>query len=196
MSHHVYTTEAFVLDSGPGREADKIYWLFTKELGMIRASAQGVRLQKSKLRFSLQDFSYITVSVVRGKEWWRVTNAVPEKNIFTDYKDRKYIVYAFARIFRLLRRLIPEQDKHETIFSTLIEAVQFVEQQSLDAKSTQILEYILALRIVHALGYIGAVPTLESFISSPLTKEMLEKGAGHSKEFVSVINASIRESHL
>ena len=63
MAHHVYTTPAYLIESTPSGEANKSYLLFTKDLGMIRATAQGVRLLKSKLRYSLQDSQCHTLSL-------------------------------------------------------------------------------------------------------------------------------------
>ena len=57
--HHIYTTKAIIIKSLPLGEANKIYFLLTKDLGFIKASAQGVRLDKSKLKGHLEDFSAI-----------------------------------------------------------------------------------------------------------------------------------------
>jgi DNA repair protein RecO len=198
MSHHIYTTDAFVLESGAGKEADKVYTLFTQELGMVRASAQGVRLLKSKLRFSMQDFSLSTVSIVRGKEWWRVVNAVPILNLFTEYKSKKYLVYTFARIFRLLRRLIPEEEKNEPLFTLIIDAIDYIKDHAEEPKQVVVFEYIIALRILNLLGYVSlqTQPELQQFISEPLSEALIQKGEPYTKQFVTLINASIRESHL
>ena len=57
MSHYRYKTEAFILGSISTGEANRFIDIFTKELGRIRATARSVREERSKLRFSLQDFS-------------------------------------------------------------------------------------------------------------------------------------------
>ncbi len=56
--HHIYHTEGIILGSKNYGEAGKYYSIFTRDLGMIYASAQGVRKMSSKLRFILQDFAY------------------------------------------------------------------------------------------------------------------------------------------
>ena len=66
--HHIYHTEAFVLGSRNVGEANKMLSLYTRELGLVYAHAQGIRLGKSKLRFGLQDFSHATVDLVQGKD--------------------------------------------------------------------------------------------------------------------------------
>ena len=74
--HHIYHTEGIILGSRNFGEAGKHYYIFTRDLGMITATAQGVRKMSSKLRFVLQDFSYIKIDLVQGKNIFRVTNAL------------------------------------------------------------------------------------------------------------------------
>ena len=75
MHHHIYHTQGFVLSSRNVGEANKILTVFTRELGLIRATVQGIRLNKSKLKFSIQDLSFATIDFVKGKEVWRITSA-------------------------------------------------------------------------------------------------------------------------
>ena len=82
MLHHIYHTEGFVLSGQSVGEANKYFRIFTKDFGMVGAMAQGIRLLQSKLRYSLQDYSYSKISLVRGKQVWRIVGAIKEK-IFT-----------------------------------------------------------------------------------------------------------------
>jgi DNA repair protein RecO (recombination protein O) len=59
--HHIYHTEGFILSSRNVGEANKILTIYTREIGFVKALAQGVRLVKSKLRFALHDFSYTNI---------------------------------------------------------------------------------------------------------------------------------------
>jgi len=54
--HHIHHTEGIILESRNFGEGGKYYSIFTRDLGMVYASAQGVRKMSSKLRFILQDF--------------------------------------------------------------------------------------------------------------------------------------------
>jgi len=63
--HHIYHTHGFILSSRNNGEANRMLMIYTREMGLIRAVAQGIRLHKSKLRFTLQDFSYVNVDLVR-----------------------------------------------------------------------------------------------------------------------------------
>lgn len=75
MSYHIYTTKGIVLSERPWRESDRIYSILTRELGLVHATAIGVRKEASKLRGAIEPVSLSTVSLVRGKEYWRLTSA-------------------------------------------------------------------------------------------------------------------------
>ncbi len=64
-----------ILSARPLREADRVYSILTRDLGLIRATALGVRKESSKLRGVLEPISLSNVSLVRGKEYWRITSA-------------------------------------------------------------------------------------------------------------------------
>ena len=43
MSHTIYNTEGFILKSLNFGEANKYFFIFTKDFGLIKAAAQSVR---------------------------------------------------------------------------------------------------------------------------------------------------------
>ncbi len=196
MAHHVYNTDAFVLDSGSLGEANKIYLIFTRELGVIRATAQGVRLLKSKLRYSLQDFSHTTLSVVRGKELWRITNAKSEESLYALYADKKDVMRVIAHIFLLIKRLIHGEDKNEELFDILVQAFDFLKGRELTKEQSASFEYILVLKILNNLGYLGNVQELSAFIRSEWNTELLDAMYAVKKIALQEINRSLKETQL
>src|ERR1035437_5747826 len=103
--HHIYHTEGIILGSRNFSEAGRYYSIFTRDLGMISASAQGVRKMSSKLRYVLQDYSYVKVDLVRGKDFWRLTSA-SKTNKLELLSKRPETFAIFGNISRLLRRLL------------------------------------------------------------------------------------------
>ena len=75
MSYTIITTPGFIIGSRPRGEAGKLLSIFTRDLGLVLASAQGIRLEKSKLRYAARDYSFGEYSFVKGKEFWRLTDA-------------------------------------------------------------------------------------------------------------------------
>ena len=136
MSYAVYTTRGFILGSSPTGEASKLYVLYTEDFGLIRAKAQGVRLVQSKLRYNLEDYSFCTISLVRGKEFWRITGAVSDTS-------PKETVILRARVLNLVRRLVQGEEKNEKLFEAL-----------LPLASSVISEVSILSQILFSLGYL------------------------------------------
>jgi DNA repair protein RecO (recombination protein O) len=196
MAHHIYTTDAFVLDSQLSGEADRYYTLFTKELGLIRATARGVRLQKSKLRYSLQDFSRSTISLVRGKEVWRITSARINDSLFARYREDKAVLHLVAQITTLLRRLLGGEEKNEELFTLISDGISFLEQKSYSAQELKYLEIIIVLRILNNLGYLRHVEEFKLFLREPLTETLLISLEPLKAQALKEINMSLKETQL
>src|SRR6185503_5050887 len=127
--HHIYHTEGIILGSKSFGEAGKIYYIFTRELGMIKASAQGVRKISSKLRFILQDFAYLKIDLVRGKDFWRLTSA-EKTNELENISKRQEVFKTVSNIARLLRRLLAGEDANEALFSDLVRGFSILEKSN------------------------------------------------------------------
>ncbi len=196
MAHHVYNTEGFVIEGTNSGEANKFFSVFTRELGMVRATAQGVRLLKSKLRFSLQEFSYTRISLVRGKEVWRITNAKVEWNLFHMYRNDKEITHMIAQVFLLLKRLIPGEEKNGLLFHVLSDAFLFLQENTLNKDEINSFEKIIVINILHNLGYIGNNPQLNQFIATPWSIELLTLMTEKKKYAVQEINRAIQATQL
>ncbi len=95
--HHIYHTEGIILGSKNFGEAGRYYFIFTRELGMIYASAQGVRKMSSKLRFVLQDFAYLKIDLIQGKDFWRITS-VSKTNLLENITKRASTFEVFVNI--------------------------------------------------------------------------------------------------
>jgi DNA repair protein RecO len=200
MSHHIYHTRGIVIEAFDVREANKSYWIFTRDLGMIFVSAQGVRLVASKLRFSLQPLSITEVSLVRGRSGWRVVNAREISNIYWRIKDIPQSVGMSSRVLRLVRRLVTGEEKNESLFDRLFGGLTYladgVDGRQLTTKQVMNLEFILLLQVLYTLGYFAPPIELLWCINDALSPEMIEGMSDFRREAVVHINASIKETQL
>jgi DNA repair protein RecO len=201
MSHHIYTTDAFIIESNLLGEADRYYTLFTRDLGLIRATARGVRLQKSKLKYSLQDFSRSSVSLVRGKDIWRLTSAKLEDSLYVRYKNDTLVLTVVAQIMALMKRLVGTEEKNEALYMILSDAFIFLESCIWNATEESIaelknFEIIVVLKILHNLGYMASVKELAPFIDEQLSQHVLHAMHEHKKAALKEINNSLRETQL
>jgi DNA repair protein RecO len=127
MAHHVYQTEGIVLGGIRTGEANKQLALFTKELGLVSAAAQGIRLLKSKLRYSLQEYTVGSFALVRGKNVWRITSAQSSSNLHTSLQDRQNAFLAIARILSLIERLVRGEERHPELFATVLSGTEYIQ---------------------------------------------------------------------
>jgi DNA repair protein RecO (recombination protein O) len=192
MSHNIYNTEGFILKSVNFGEANKYLFVFTKDFGLIKAAVQGVRHLKSKLRYNLEEYSLGQVSVVRGREIWRVTSA--EKKLTIRETENFLLI---SRIFSLLIRLLHGEEKNDLLFNSLRNGVVFLSETKMSEKDRASFECIMALRILSALGYIGALGDFDQFTASPyFTPELLLVMSALKSRAILEINKSLKETHL
>lgn len=173
-------------------EANKYFLIFTKDFGLVRVAAQGVRHLKSKLRYGLSEYSLARISLVRGREVWRLTSAESEQTI----KDQN-LIQLWSRIFSLLLRLLHGEERNDFLFASLEDGLAFSTQNILPEEVLNSLECILALRILSSLGYIGKLGQFDKFIESPyFTLELLVSMSALKTQAILEINKSLKETHL
>jgi DNA repair protein RecO (recombination protein O) len=156
MSYHIYQTEGYVLESMNVGESNKLLTLFTKELGLVRAAAQNIRSSQSKLRYSVQEMSFGTFALVRGKEVWRLTSA---RKLISLYDPRLPVTLRrmFARLLALVVRLVPGEQKNTDLYAVLsaLSAFCFSKEAS-DMRASALakeIELLASLRVLSTLGY-------------------------------------------
>lgn len=172
-------------------------YIFTKELGVVHASAQGIRLLKSKLRYSLQDFSYANISLVRGKDIWRVTNASSVTTRFPNIFSQPEYFEIYTKILTLLRRLLNGEEKNEALFALLVKALDFLETSAPKTFPPLSFECMLVLQILHNLGYGSPHSAFEEYgLSVNWSEELISSFEPHRSRALAEINSSLRESHL
>jgi DNA repair protein RecO (recombination protein O) len=192
--HHIYHTEGLILGSKNSGEAGKYYSIFTRDLGMIYASASGVRKMSSKLRFVLQDFSYVKIDLVQGRDFWRLTSA-SKTNQLEKISQNQETFAVFYNIANLLKRLLAGVEPNEALFVDLINGLAVLEKIE-NQNDLRNIEVVLVLRILNNLGYIGGDETLKSFIKSPFERDVVFEVAKNRTKILSEINKALKETHL
>ena len=211
--HAIHTTPGFVVSSRSTGEAGKFISIFTRDLGLIRASAQGIRFEKSKLRPFIQDYSLGVFSFVRGKEFWRLTNAQENilQNVSLVGRDREVWNVGkkelIARIALLLGRLLQGEDAHPELFVTLDSLFVFLANfrigttsganDKLNDELLNNLESLIVVRILHRLGYVANIPIISEYLVSDKISEQLLMSLKERRVLINQhINKALRESHL
>ncbi|HWH16093.1 MAG TPA: recombination protein O N-terminal domain-containing protein [Candidatus Paceibacterota bacterium] len=181
---HKYHTRAIVLGRSPLAESAALIALLTEEFGLVRARAEGLRKPGAKLAHALQTFDLSEVTLVRGKEGWRLSGAVLEAHLFEslDAPSRSRA----GRVNGLFLRLMHGEGGDATLFSLWLEFLTLLPRLSEEAQDAA--ECFFALRLLGHLGLdAGAVPEDNGY--APLSPE-------ERRTLVTRINRGIAASGL
>jgi DNA repair protein RecO len=141
MSYTIHNTEGLVISQRPLREADRIYSILTRDLGLIRATAIGVRKDSSKLRGALEPISFSSLSFIRGKEYWRATSAEEIKKIPSTPEILRPMV--------LLEKLVQGEAPNPELFEDVRKIIISEEERG------EMFEVCLVSTILFHLGYLN-----------------------------------------
>jgi len=186
---HKYATEAIVLSRSPLAEASSLITLLTKELGLVRARAQGVRKPGAKLSAALQTLARSDVILVRGKEGWRLSGAILVEPHFTSLTPtaREHA----GRIAHLILRLLSDIAEGEAfeIFEELLKILPTLSEEEQDA-----VEVLAALYVLQEVGVDAGevVPQQDGRFG----KAAREYAVAQRKELIVRVNRGIEASGL
>ena len=189
-------TRALVLRLLPLRESDRLVELFTRECGLLRAVGKSVREERSKLRFSLEPYSLAEVTLVRGREVWRIRGAQQSRSFYRTLMDAPSKVRLVGNIFLLLSRLLAGEEQNRKLFDHVIEAIEELSPLKLSADELRAYESIMVLRILSELGYRLPRPDWKKYLDTPLTRTLCQEFLPLRREAVVLINEALSETHL
>ena len=201
--YQIYQTEGIVLKSFNFSEADKYLLILTRDFGLIKIAAKGLRKVSSKLRYSLQEFSVAQISLVQGRSIWRLTNASCENNFFFDLGKDKDKLIVVKSVLDLLTQLLSGQEKNENLYILVKEAFSFLGQNDFFTKELKGFESLLVLRILYSLGYLDenrkvkeGLPYSVFLGSNEWNLELLDKIEKNKRKIIFDINVSLQSSQL
>lgn len=197
MSYHTYNTAGLILDTRPTGETSQYVYVFTRELGLVGAHAQNTRHVSSKLRYSLDAPARSTVSLVRGKNMWRLISAVPDKSFYAAFRGDEQKQIISARVFFLVKKLLAGEESHQELFDVISTGLDFLESSIGETEQIKNFEAIIILRILHMLGYVPETENLKSFYSTTEWSREIVQALGSKRAVaIKVINESIKETGL
>lgn len=195
MSHHIYRTRGIILASQPAGESNRFYRIFTEELGLVGATAQSVREGRSKLRYTLQDFSFVTFDLVRGKEVWRIISAGASRPLEAIKNDSARIKL-FVGFCALLTRLLHGEGRDQELFEEIERVADFLEAHAVEKDIVLSFETLSTLRVLAHLGYVDP-QGYERFLDvNAYSVDILREFEKIRLEILLKINASLNASHL
>jgi len=140
--------EGVVLRHSNWGEADRLLWLYTLELGKIRAIAKGVRKPRSRKGGHLEPFTRVNLLLARGREIPIVTQAEavdPYLALRDDLLRGTYASYAVE----LLDRFTYEEGENRSLYHLLVDTLTRLVQ--LDELDLVIHYYVI--RLLDLMGF-------------------------------------------
>lgn len=197
MTHHIYHTRGIILGSVSTRESNKYYKIFTEELGLVGAMAQAVRKHTSKLRYTLQDFSWINVDLVRGREVWRITSAIAEGDENTSqreiFPENRVLL---ARVCALVARLVHGEEQNTVLFKELSDITEFLKKEPIPLPLHTSFETLATMRILAYLGY-DHFESYKDFVEHTLwSHEVVASFESVRRKALYEVNRVLKETHL
>jgi len=194
MAYQTYTTEAIVCGSFASKTADKSYMLFTRDAGMVYATARSVREERSRQRYALQDFSLVSVSLIKGKSGWRIGSVEAIRNYFLESALRAVRTSVFKQV-RLLRRYVQGETPDSALYAEVKQQLDTLVSPVLSNRL--VVEQVAHTRLLHHLGYIALAQPLSSLVNGSFS-EVLPKltQVALSKKLALAISQADTVSHL
>lgn len=190
---HKYSTRALVLARTPSGEESITASLLTEEFGLIRARSQGARKGSAKMSAGLQTLSASEVTLLRGRDVWRMAGAVLETNWARELGGaaRKRA----ARVMELADRLIRGEHADPELFLILTSFLSALAQRSEEEQDAA--EMLAVLRMLHALGVdAGDTYGEANDYTSGTSTSALERARTDRTALIARINHGISESGL
>ncbi len=197
MSYVTYRSEGIVLGGASFGEGNRYVAIFTRDFGLVNMRVQGVRTVQSKFRCHLEDYALTQIGFVRGRDSWRLTNAVKVYNIDARLMEKPRARRLAAQLISLLKRLAPPDEPYPALYDDLRQLFEYFLIYTENRHEINKLEYIVVARILHAFGYFSSdVPFTELFTNNPMSSTALMCAEQMQKEIRNEINRSLRSTHL
>ena len=197
MSRQFYQLAGFIIARRELGEADWLLLVITADYGLIKVVAKGVRLTKSKLRPSLTRFRPVQLTVVKGREIWRLVGAERTSGENLPLPLERL----FVKLAVLLERLVPPEAPASELYDELAGGFAYFSQLAraaeLSSPALAAGETILVLRILKALGYASPAAGLPIELwRGRWNEELLTQAAGVKRQTITVINQALAASQL
>ncbi|MDE2071449.1 MAG: recombination protein O N-terminal domain-containing protein [Patescibacteria group bacterium] len=209
----INVTEGIVLEKRPLGEESAQVAILTERFGLLRATAQAGRGERSKLRYGLEPLTLGRYSFVRGKKAWRLSGAEHAQSIGSAERARRT---AAGRICKLLLRLVHGEET-SGLYTIVREGLNALVAETREpigdgkawpsglerrpssahmAEHVSAIEIVLVLRILATLGYLPHSEALTPFVDGAFSVELSAQALEHRALLIRTINESLHATGL
>jgi DNA repair protein RecO (recombination protein O) len=140
--------EAIVLRHSDWGEADRLLWLFTRELGKVKVIAKGVRKPRSRKAGHLEPFTRVELMLAKGRDLPIVTQAEAKDAYLALREDLVRVGYA-SYVIELLDRFTYEEGENHALYRLLSETLSRISMETEPAFAVRYYE----VRLLDLLGF-------------------------------------------
>ena len=140
--------EAVVLRHSDWGEADRMLWLFTRQLGKVRAVAKGVRKPRSRKAGHLEPFTRVGLLLAHGRDMFIVTQAEAADAYLKLREDLVRLGYA-SYVIELLDRFTYEEGENRSLYRLLTETLNRLNKEAEPAFAVRYYE----VRLLDLVGF-------------------------------------------
>jgi DNA repair protein RecO len=188
--YQIHSSEGIILETQHSGDADAFYLIYTKDFGLIRVLATGVRLSKSKLKYSLQTGKMTEISFVKGKSVLRLTHA---KEILSMKEWGSTVL--LARLFARVTRLVRGEEKDEDLYELLYDVFIFMHKEREEPLASYEVELLFAIKLLFVLGYWNKEEG-EDFLEEPFSEKSLKEVLSKRNLFITKLNHALELTQL
>ncbi|MCI0521949.1 MAG: DNA repair protein RecO, partial [Chloroflexi bacterium] len=117
-----FRVEAVVLRHSDWGEADRLLWLFTRQMGKVRAVAKGARKLHSRKAGHLEPMTQTSLLLARGRDILLVTQA-ETLQAFTPLREDLALYANASYVIELLDRFTYEEGENVSLFRLLADTL-------------------------------------------------------------------------
>jgi DNA repair protein RecO (recombination protein O) len=143
-----YKAEGIVISRKNYSEADRILTIFSKEYGKVTVIAKGIRKPKSRKRGSLEIFSRVRFSAVKGKGMDIITEVEMLDSFGSVRNDLRKVSVGYY-FLEVIDKTTNEGESLDSIYLLLREYLQFLRT----SVSLKTLRKQFVTRLIWTLGY-------------------------------------------
>jgi recombinational DNA repair protein (RecF pathway) len=184
MAIEKQSTEAIIVRIYESGENDAVIKMYTRDFGMIYAKSMSLR-KSIKLRAHIMENRITNVTLVKGKEYYRLAGAKEEYDKINEHKNLPIVT-------SIISRYIIAEQKNTKLYERLLDYIRYknIEQS--------VIKLCLTSELMIMLGYLDSDSlgiTLDEYLNTDLEDYILHIQI-RKKEAVQIVSDAVSASML
>lgn len=152
MAYQHYRTQAIFLAKEDRAEADRVFFVYTRDFGKLEITGRAIRKIDSKLRSGAALFFYSEIEFVQGKNQKTLTDAVLIDK-FQNILSEPMKLSVAGQICQIADSTISFEQPDEKVWNLLFLSLQSLENSQFTAYSLQLIHYYFFWNLLALSGY-------------------------------------------